>query len=129
MTLGVAIFWFEIPLRGSVGTLVVTTALFTLVVLGIGYLMSVRIKSQLGASQIALILTMLPTTLLSGYTFPIDQMPAALRVATLLIYARYYISILRAVFLKGSSLLEVAAPVLALVIYAVVIIWLAARAR
>jgi ABC-2 type transport system permease protein len=123
-----AIFWFGIPLRGSVGTLVVTTALFTLVVLGIGYLMSVRIKSQLGASQIALMLTMLPTTLLSGYTFPIDQMPAALRVATLVIYARYYISILRAVFLKGSSLLEVGAPVLALMIYAAVIIWLAARA-
>jgi len=123
-----AIFWFGIPLRGSVGTLVVTTALFTLVVLGIGYLMSVRIKSQLGASQIALILTMLPTTLLSGYTFPIDQMPAALRAATLVIYARYYISILRAVFLKGSSLLEIGAPVLALMIYAAVIIWLAARA-
>lgn len=123
-----AIFWFGIPLRGSVGTLVVTTALFTLVVLGIGYLMSVRIKSQLGASQIALILTMLPTTLLSGYTFPIDQMPAALRAATLVVYARYYITILRAVFLKGSSLLDVAAPVLALVIYAAVIIWLAARA-
>ncbi len=46
-----AIFWFEIPLRGSVATLIVTTGLFTLVVLGIGYLMSVRIRSQLGASQ------------------------------------------------------------------------------
>jgi ABC-2 type transport system permease protein len=123
-----AIFWFEVPLRGSVGTLTVTTGLFTLVVLGIGYLMSVRIRSQLGASQVALILTMLPTTLLSGYTFPIDQMPAALRVATLLIYARYYVSILRDVFLKGSSLVDVATPVLALVIYAAVIIWLAARA-
>jgi ABC-2 type transport system permease protein len=123
-----AIFWFQVPLRGSVGTLIATTGLFTLVVLGIGYLMSVRIKSQLGASQVALILTMLPTTLLSGYTFPIDQMPAALRVATLLVYARYYVSILRDVFLKGSSLIDVAAPVVALVVYAVVIIWLAARA-
>jgi ABC-2 type transport system permease protein len=123
-----AIFWFEIPLRGSVATLIVTTGLFTLVVLGIGYLMSVRIRSQLGASQVALILTMLPTTLLSGYTFPIDQMPAALRVATLLVYARYYVSILRDVFLKGSSLADISAPVLALVVYAVVIIWLAARA-
>ena len=123
-----AIFWFEIPLRGSVTTLIVTTGLFTLVVLGIGYLMSVRIRSQLGASQVALILTMLPTTLLSGYTFPIDQMPEPLRIATVVIYARYYVSILRDVFLKGSSLTDVGVPVLALVIYAAVIIVLAARA-
>ena len=46
-----------------------------IVVLGIGYLLSVLIRSQIGASQIALLLTMLPTTLLSGYVFPIDQMP------------------------------------------------------
>jgi ABC-2 type transport system permease protein len=122
-----AIFWFQVPLRGSIVTLIVTTGLFTLVVLGIGYLMSVRFRTQIGASQVALILTMLPTTLLSGYTFPIDQMPAALRVITLLVYARYYVSILRDVFLKGSTLFDMRLPVLALVAYAVVIIWLAAR--
>ena len=122
-----AIFWFQVPLRGSVGTLIITTGLFTLVVLGIGYLMSVRFRTQIGASQVALILTMLPTTLLSGYTFPIDQMPAGLRAITLLVYARYYVSILRDVFLKGSALLDLSLPVLALVAYAAVIIWLAAR--
>jgi ABC-2 type transport system permease protein len=89
--------------------------------------MSVRFRTQIGASQVALILTMLPTTLLSGYTFPIDQMPAALRAITLLVYARYYVSILRDVFLKGSTLYDMRLPVLALVAYAVVIIWLAAR--
>ena len=73
-----AAFWFEVPFRGGLGTLVLTTALFTLVVLGIGYLVSVRVRSQLGASQVALMLTMLPTTLLSGFTFPIDQMPPAI---------------------------------------------------
>lgn len=125
--LSVAAFWFKVPFRGDLMTLVFTTALFTVVVLGIGYLVSVRVRSQLGASQIAVTLTMMPITLLSGYTFPIDQMPAPIRAVTLLVHARYFIGILRAVFLKGSSILQLATPILALVLYATVILWLAAR--
>jgi ABC-2 type transport system permease protein len=117
-----------VPFRGSIGLLVLTTALFTLVVLGIGYLVSVRIRSQLGASQVALILTMLPISLLSGYTFPIDQMPAPIQAVTLVVHARYYVTILRSVFLKGSTVLDMAVPVLALVLYTVAIVWIAARA-
>ncbi len=126
--LAVAAFWFRVPFRGSIGILFVTTALFDLVVLGIGYLISVRIRNQLGASQVALLLTMLPTTLLSGYTFPIDQMPAPIRALTLIVYSRYYVTILRAIFLKGSGLADLWTPVLGLVAYAAIIIWLAARA-
>ncbi len=123
-----AVFWFHVPFLGSIATLAVTTALFTFVVLGIGYLISVRIRSQLGASQIALVLTMLPTTLLSGYTFPIDQMPPAIRALTFLVYPRYYVSILRAIFLKGSGIADLAFPMAALSLYAAIIIWVAARA-
>lgn len=123
-----AVFWFDVPFRGSLATLLVTTALFIIVVLGIGYLISVRIRSQLGASQIALLVTMLPTTLLSGYTFPIDQMPAPIRALTLIVYPRYYVTLLRAIYLKGSSLGELWLPLLGLAVYAVAIVWLAARA-
>jgi ABC-2 type transport system permease protein len=123
-----AAFWFHVPFRGSIGTLALTTALFTVVVLGIGYLVSVHIRSQLGASQVALLLTMMPTTLLSGYTFPIDQMPAAIRAITLLVYPRYFITILRGVFLKGSGIADLLPSILALIVYAAVIIWIAARA-
>lgn len=126
--LSAAAFWFDVPFRGHLGTLILTTALFTLVVLGIGYLVSVRIRSQLGASQMAVTLTMMPITLLSGYTFPIDQMPAAIQAVTLLVHARYFVTILRAVFLKGSALVDLAVPTLALVLYATVIIWIAGRA-
>jgi len=126
--LSAAAFWFQVPFRGSLGTLILTTALFTLVVLGIGYLLSVRIRSQLGASQMAVTLTMMPITLLSGYTFPIDQMPAPIRAVTLIVHARYFVTILRAVFLKGSTLMDLIAPTLALVLYAAAIIWLAGRA-
>ena len=123
-----AAFWFDVPFRGSLLTLTFTTALFTLVVLGIGYYISVKIRSQLGASQVALVLTMVPITLLSGFTFPIDQMPPAIQAVTLVIHARYYITVLRSIFLKGSTLVDLAVPILALAVYAVVIGWLAARA-
>ena len=122
-----AAFWFDVPFRGGLGTLLLTTALFSLVVLGIGYLVSVRVRDQRGASQVALMLTMLPTTLLSGFTFPIDQMPQALQAVTLVVYARYYVTILRAVFLKGSTIGDLIVPVLALAVFAVVIMWAAAR--
>jgi ABC-2 type transport system permease protein len=125
--LSAAAFWFRVPFRGSIGLLVLTTALFTLVVLGIGYLVSVRIRSQLGASQIALMLTMLPISLLSGYTFPIDQMPAPIQAVSLAVHARYYITILRAIFLKGSTFADIAWPTFGLVAYALVIAWFAAR--
>ncbi len=126
--LAAAAWWFKVPFRGSIMTLFVTTALFILVVLDIGYLISVRIRSQLGASQVALLITLLPTTLLSGYTFPIDQMPAPIRALTFIVYPRYYVTILRAIFLKGSGLADLWAPSLGLLIYAVIVIWLAARA-
>lgn len=126
--LGLAVFWFDVPFRGNVFTLFVATALFSLVILGIGYMISVRIRSQLGASQIALLVTMLPTTLLSGYTFPIDQMPGPIQALTLIVYPRYFVTILRGIFLKGSGLTDLWQPLLALALFAAVIVWLAARA-
>ncbi|HVA39716.1 MAG TPA: ABC transporter permease, partial [Candidatus Binataceae bacterium] len=126
--LGLAVYWFDVPFRGNLLTLFAATALFSLVILGIGYLISVRIRSQLAASQVALLVTLLPTTLLSGYTFPIDQMPRVIQAITLIVYPRYYVTILRDIFLKASSLLDLWKPMLALVVYAVLIVWLAAKA-
>ncbi|HEX7648303.1 MAG TPA: ABC transporter permease [Noviherbaspirillum sp.] len=122
-----AVFWFEVPFRGTVATLFFTTSLFLAVVLSIGYYVSVAIRSQVGASQVALLLTMLPTTLLSGFAFPIEQMPVVVQGVTYLVSARYYVAILKAVFLKGSGLAELAVPILCLVAYAVVLVVLAAR--
>ena len=126
--LGLAVLWFHVPMRGSLWTLFVATGMFSVVVLGIGYLISVRVRSQLGASQIALLVTMLPTTMLSGYTFPIDQMPPAIRAVTHVVYARYYVTLLRAIFLKGSGVLELWRPLAALAAFALLVGWLAASA-
>jgi ABC-2 type transport system permease protein len=128
LCLTLAVFWFEVPFRGALATLFFTTSLFLVVVLGVGYLISVTVRSQIGASQIALLVTMLPTTLLSGFTFPIDQMPWPIQAITYLVHSRYYVTILKAVFLKGAGLVELAAPISLLAVYAAVVAFLAARA-
>lgn len=122
------VWWFDVPFRGTLFSLFATTALFLIVVLGVGFVISAGIRSQLGASQIALLVTLLPTSLLSGYAFPIDQMPAAVRGITYLIYSRYYVTILKAIFLKGVGIRELSGPVFALSVYAVVVGWFAMRA-
>ena len=126
--LACASLWFGVPFRGTMFTLFATTTLFLMVVLGIGYLLSVLIRSQIGASQIALLVTLLPTMLLSGYVFPIDQMPAVVQDITYLVYSRYYVTIVKAIFLKGSDLAALAVPTIFLLVYAVAIMTLAARA-
>src|SRR5579871_2933139 len=126
--LGLAVFWFTVPFRGALSTLLFATALFLVVVLGIGYLLSVLIRSQLGASQIALLVTLLPTTMLSGYAFPIDQMPGVIQAITYLVHSRYYVTVLKAIFLKGAGVTEIAFPLAAMVVYAGLVTYLAARA-
>jgi ABC-2 type transport system permease protein len=128
LCLTIAVFWFEAPFRGAVLTLFVTTSLFLVVVLGVGYFISASIRSQVGASQIALLVTMLPTTLLSGFAFPIDQMPPPVQAVTYLVHSRYYVTILKAIFLKGSGLSDLVWPIAALAVYALVVGVLASRA-
>ena len=126
--LALAVFWFEVPFRGTIAALFFTTALFLTVVMCIGYYISVSIRSQVGASQVALLLTMLPTTLLSGFSFPIDQMPPAVQAITYVVSGRYYVTILKALFLKGAPWAELLVPILCLMLYALVMMVLAARA-
>jgi len=126
--LGFALYLFDVPFRGAFSTLFFTTSLFLVVVLSIGYLLSVSIRSQIGASQMAMFVTIMPISLLSGYAFPIDQMPAAIQALTYVVHARYYVTILKAVFLKGSSASALWASIVALVVYAIAVAVLAARA-
>ncbi len=123
-----AVEWFEIPFRGGVGALFLTTTMFLVVILGIGYMISVATKSQLGASQYALLVTLLPTTMLSGFAFPIDQMPAPIRAITYVVYSRYYVSALKGIFLAGSGIRDLLPEIMAMAVYATVIGFFATRA-
>ena len=124
----VAEWWFDVPFRGSWTVLFGCSMLFLVVVLSLGYFISVTAKSQLGASQMALLATFLPTFLLSGFIFPIEQMPVVVQWITRVLPARYYVSILRSVFLKGTGIRLMAGQLFALSIIAVVLVTLATRA-
>jgi ABC-2 type transport system permease protein len=101
MCTAMGVYWFQIPFRGSVATLFCASFLFLTAVLGTGFWISAAARSQLVASQVAIVVTFMPAFLLSGFIFPIDQMPAALRALTYLVPARYFNTILKSVFLKG----------------------------
>ena len=125
---GMGVWWFGVPFRGSWTLMFGCSMLFLIVVLAIGYLISVVAKNQLAASQLALLTTFLPAFLLSGFIFPIEQMPIVVQWITRILPARYYVSILRNVFLKGTPAELMAGQVTALAIIAAVAITLATRA-
>lgn len=125
---GTAVWWFDVPFRGSWVVLFACSMLFLTVVLSLGYYISVTAKSQLGACQMALLATFLPTFLLSGFIFPIDQMPLIVQWVTAVLPARYYVSILRNVFLKGSEIRLLTGDIAALAAIAVVLVALSTQA-
>jgi ABC-2 type transport system permease protein len=125
---GTAVWWFGVPFRGSWIVLFGCSMLFLIVVLSLGYFISVTAKSQLGACQMALLATFLPTFLLSGFIFPIDQMPLVVQWITAVLPARYYVSILRNVFLKGTETRLLAGHMTALAAIAAVLVVLSTRA-
>jgi ABC-2 type transport system permease protein len=122
-----AIGWFHVPFRGSLLTLAVCSALFLVVVLSLGFFISVVAKNQLAASQIALLITFLPAFLLSGFLFAIEQMPVPLQWITHIFPARYYVSILKSIFLKGTPAAMLGADLLPLAGFTFVLALVATR--
>jgi ABC-2 type transport system permease protein len=124
----IAIYWFHVPFRGSFVTLLISSAMFLVVVLSLGFFISVLAKNQFAASQIALLITFLPAFLLSGFLFAIEQMPIVLQWITRILPARYYVSVLKKIFLKGTATAMLSADLIPLAVFAFVLTLLATRA-
>lgn len=116
---------FDVPIRGSIALLFAGSALFLLAMLGLGLLISVVTRSQIVSVQFTLMVSMLPTTLLSGFLFPIENMPWPLRAISSVLPGRYYITTLRGVFLKASGLGVLAPELAAMAAFAVAVLALA----
>jgi len=99
-----ALLVFRVPLRGSVLLLLFEGALYILVSLSLGILISARTSSQRVAMMFALLGTMLPNILLSGFIFPLESMPAALQVISYVVPGRWFVAIARGIMLKGVGL-------------------------
>jgi len=119
---------FQVPFRGNVLLFGVLTTFFLAGALGLGMFISATARSQLLATQMAMMATFLPAYLLSGFMFAISAMPKALQLLTVVVPARYFLVVTRGIFLKGVGLSVLFWPGLAMLAFAVLGVLLAVRA-
>lgn len=118
-------FLFYVPLRGSVVLVFAMAAIFLVGLLSVGILLSIITRSQLLSSQVAMIVTYLPALLLSGLMFAISNMPKALQVITHIIPARYFVALLKGIYLKGIGLEILGSEAALLAVFSIVMLFLA----
>jgi ABC-2 type transport system permease protein len=116
---------FDLPMRGSWLTLLAALSLFLFGALATGLLISTLARTQQFAFQVALLVSLLPTMMLSGFVFPISSMPAPLQVVTHAVPARYFLVALRGILLKGADLAAILPQMGALAVYGAVVLGLA----
>ena len=125
LVLAVGATLFDVPIRGSLGTLFAAGLLFLVAMLGQGLFISVAAKNQLVATQAGTLSALLPSLLLSGMIFPLENMPLALRAISRVIPARYLVHALRGAMLKGNGLAELWPDLVALAVFALAVLGLA----
>jgi ABC-2 type transport system permease protein len=125
LVLGTAVLWFQVPLRGSVWLLFGLTSIYLLTTLGLGLFVSTISSTQQQAMMTTTFFLLTPMIYLSGFIFPIENMPVAIQWVTYLIPLRYFLVILRSIFLKGVGLETLWPQALALTAWGVAILSLA----
>ncbi len=118
LTCGVVLF--DVPINGSLVLVFAVASLFLLGMLAQGLVVSILTKSQTVASQIATIATVLPALLLSGFIFPVQNMPGVLRVIATVFPAKHFVDALRAILLRGNGVEAVAGDCAAMAVFFVV---------
>ena len=112
------ILWFDVPFRGSILLFLVASILYVLCTVGIGLLISTLTRSQVTAGLLAIVLTVMPSMLFSGFIFPIHTMPTPMQAYANVFPARYFIDIARALALKGEGFSSVAPAMGFMAVYA-----------
>jgi ABC-2 type transport system permease protein len=121
-----AMLMFDMPMRGSWIVLLVTMSLFLVGALGLGLLISSAVETQQVGFQLAILISFLPTFILSGFIFPISSMPRVLQIVTYAIPARYFLTALRAIVLKGARIEAFWVELAALTLFAAAVLTLSA---
>ena len=125
IVLVVIVFWFEVPLRGSFWLLFGMSVIYLLTTLGLGLFISTISHTQQQAMMTSTFFFLIPMMYLSGFVFPIENMPDVIQPITYLIPLRYFVVILRGIFLKGVGLETLWPQALALLGWGVAILMLA----
>ena len=126
LVLPIMLWVFGVPLRGSLVLLYALSAIFLLTTLGLGLLVSTLVHTQQQAMLVAAFFVMLPFVLLSGFIFPVENMPATIQPLARLIPLKYYLTIVRGVFLKGVGMAVLWRDALVLLLWGMGILGLAA---
>lgn len=121
------VFLFEVPLRGSAVLLIASSALFCFGALCWGILLSTITRNQVIAYQLSMISSFLPAFLLSGFIYSIDNMPPVIQFVSRIVPARYFVTILKGIFLKGVGAQILWAELLALLLYGSIVFSIAVR--
>ncbi|MCP3142289.1 ABC transporter permease [Pyxidicoccus xibeiensis] len=127
LVLTVGAWVFAVPVRGSLVALGLGALLFLVGMLGQGLLISVVTRNQVVATQVATMTSVLPSMLLSGFIFPLENLPLPLRVISTLIPARYFVATLRGVLLRGNGLDVLWPQLVALTLFAALMLTVATR--
>jgi ABC-2 type transport system permease protein len=127
VTTALALLLYGVPFRGNVALLAILSTAFLVGALGLGMFISAVAKSQVLATQLAMIVTFLPAYLLSGFMFSLDVMPPVLRAVTYLVPARYFLVVTRGIFLKGVGVEVLWPQGLLMILFAVAGLALAVR--
>lgn len=125
LVLTVTVLWFEVPLRGSIALLFALTSLYLLSTLGLGLFVSTISSTQQQAMMTTMFFFLMPMVFLSGFVFPIENMPAVVQTLTYLMPLRYFLVILRSIFLKGVGLETLWPQAAALTAWGIVVLGLA----
>ena len=121
MCLLAARFLFEVPMRGSLSAIVVSSLLYLVVSLLLGLFISAVTRSQFKASQVALLTSFLPAMMLSGFVFDLRNMPAVVQVISQVLPATHYMGLIKTLFLAGDSVRMLLRDCTILALYAVVL--------
>jgi ABC-2 type transport system permease protein len=127
LSLVVGVVIFQVPLQGNLALLIAMSSLFLFGALSWGILLSTITRSQLLAYQLSLLSSFLPAFMLSGFIYSIDNMPWVIQQFTRIVPARYFVSILQGIFMKGVGMEILWSQALFLAVYATLIFVLAAR--
>jgi ABC-2 type transport system permease protein len=121
------VFLFGVPLRGSPILLIGSSMLFCFGALCWGILLSTVTRSQVIAYQLSMLSSFLPAFLLSGFIYSIDNMPPVIQLVSRVVPARYFVTILKGIFLKGVGVQILWSELLALVLYGLIVFMIAVR--
>ena len=116
-----ALYWFKLPLRGSLSLFLAASVIYVFCTVGIGLLCSILARTQLAAMLLSLMLGMFPSFYFSGFLYPIDKIPASVQGNTYMFPGRYFNEIARGIFLRGSGLQHLWGDILSLSLYTALI--------